>query len=102
MAAYHTGLNKTVATQWVKAAVRVRVGRTQASSMVKTGRWANTLVAPHRVDNRRLRIGGTNDTSVEVRNTGAQHDVTGLARITQTMPLRGQKRTAELGQLYNP
>ena len=45
--AYSTLLNQILAELWVRSAVAARVEKTQAHAMVKTGRWANTLVAGH-------------------------------------------------------
>ena len=47
MAAYPTELNQVLAKELVKAAVLARVKRTQAHSIVRIGKWGNTLVAGH-------------------------------------------------------
>ena len=43
-AAYPGGMNRVLAYHWVCGAVATRIGTTQASSMVRTGKRGNTLV----------------------------------------------------------
>ena len=43
-AAYPSAMNKLIADEWVRASARIRLEVNQISSMVRTGKWANTLV----------------------------------------------------------
>ena len=43
-AAYPGQMNEALAETWVRAAVAIKVTKSQASSLVVTGRWSNTLV----------------------------------------------------------
>ena len=108
---YPTEMNKLLANQLVRAAVACRVHRTQANAMVKTGRWANTLVAGHL-----LPTNATLQTSHSAMHGTLQHTTsgsdahkptmasrtvnldsgTGLPPVHMSMPLRGVKRPPHL------
>ena len=56
-AANYTGcMNKTIANTWVRSTVVHVLRRSQAVSMVKTGKWANKLVATHLIADRKRGI----------------------------------------------
>ena len=81
--------------------------------MIKTGRWSNTLVANtvwrgdtcHNAhgggSGGKLDSGGHRGDRHLARGAGSYHTVTGLANVTETLPLRGTKRKSDLGALYD-
>ena len=44
---YPTNMNKELAELWVRGWASEQLDRSQTQSMVRTGRWSNTLIAAH-------------------------------------------------------
>ena len=119
-AAYPLQMNKLLAEKLVRAACATRLRQSQCSAMVRTGRWANTLVASHRLRTApggiALTTGSTVATDTQVLRTptvgrpassdigdGAHSSgthVTGLPRVAQVMKLRPGD-PVDMGPLYD-
>ena len=46
-AAYPAAMNRALTVVWLKGVAVQRLSKSQASAMVKIGKWSNTLVAEH-------------------------------------------------------
>ena len=108
LAHYPLQMNDVLAETWVRAVVAARIPVTQATSMVRTGRWANTLVATHllRSTSHAQPVGkvgvsqpafecpshvpelGTTTTHVVGHVGDKVTHITGLPKVTQPMPLK--------------
>ena len=96
-------MNQLLAEEMVRAAVNVRLEKSQAQAMIRTGRWANTLVANATQHWRGVLLGHALTSHVghvHLPTTPAQH-VFGLPKVVQELPLRGLKRPPDLGPLYD-
>ena len=93
---YPGGMNQVLADQLVRGAVAARLRRSQASSMVKTGKWMNTLVATDRLHTPDLGHGmgamlGRSSSSIGPLpdQTVVHKHITGLPKVVHALPLRG-------------
>ena len=91
VATYPTQLNRLLAMLWVNAAAMARSEHTQAQTMVRTGKWANTQVS------RRLHSSDTSGLGKDGPGLLDEH-ITDIPKVTQTLPLRGSKRPQDLGR----
>ena len=108
LAHYPLQMNDVLAETWVRAVVAARIPVTQATSMARTGRWANTLIAAHLLhptsNAQPVGEGGMSQPAcngpphVPELDTAVTHcvghigdkvtHITGLPKVTQPLPLK--------------